>query len=108
MLSNWAELYAKLIDLTGLIFRNLFCHKEFCIFLPRRWVRLFFCPGGLGCLGKMGWLGKDAWPSIQLSKSAAAAGKAGATRGTKDDPLYKGATCVFESKKVLTTKARRH
>ena len=29
---NGAELYAKLIELTGLIFRKLFCHKEFCIF----------------------------------------------------------------------------
>ena len=48
-----------------------------------------------------GWaVGKDAWPSIQLSKSAVAAGKAGATRGTKDVPLYKRATCAFDAKKI--------
>jgi hypothetical protein len=72
--------------------------------LPRRWVRLFFCSGGMG---KVGWLGKDAGPGIQLSKSAVAAGKAGGTRGTKDDPLYKGATCVFESKKRMTEDRRQ-
>jgi hypothetical protein len=57
MLSNWAELYAKLIDLTGLIFRKLFRHKEFCIFCLTDWCDYFFTGGGMG---KAGWLGKRA------------------------------------------------
>ena len=86
-------------------------------------------------MGKVGWLGKDAGPGIQLSKSATAPARPGVVascvariascdqssqsarvnrtqavlqRGTKDVPLYKGATCTFESKKVSHKRHKRH
>jgi hypothetical protein len=83
MLSNWAELYAKLIDLTGLIFRKLFCHKEFCIFASQIGTIIFLFRRD----GQAGWLGKDAGPSIRLSKSAATPAWPGAQEGRKDVPV---------------------
>jgi hypothetical protein len=41
VLSNWAELYAKSTELTGVIFRKLFCHKEFWIFASQMGAIIF-------------------------------------------------------------------
>jgi hypothetical protein len=52
MLSNWAELYAKSTELTGVNFRKLFRHKEFRIFVSQVGAIIFL-------FGRIGQAGQD-------------------------------------------------